>query len=280
MSPIPEDTRQAARQLYGLNQRYLVIGDQVKPKLEKLNWSDIDPFGTSPNGYPALLSLVSLFQYSEHLSDNQAATATGQRLDWKYALHLPLSYPGIPLNSLCTFRKQLASQPAGLKVFQDLIEKIEELGFFDDCSDARPEARDILEVNCLKHCLDRAISTMLPAIEVLASEQAAWLKQVALPHWYTRYLAMHDSLLQATTSTELITTIESVGKDMVYLIQAIRNQPEMKIETYPEVQELLEAQNMFYDFSVDQNCTPGSGMQLYLLCNTCVLRQSMDTPSI
>lgn len=43
-----------------------------------------------PAEAPALLALVTLFQFAENLSDRQAADAACGRIDWKYALGLEL----------------------------------------------------------------------------------------------------------------------------------------------------------------------------------------------
>ena len=39
---------------------------------------------------PAQLALVTIFQFAEGLCDRQAADAVRARIDWKYALRLPL----------------------------------------------------------------------------------------------------------------------------------------------------------------------------------------------
>ena len=43
---------------------------------------------------PLLAALVTVFQMLEKVPDRQAAEFVASRLDWKYALHLPLAYPG------------------------------------------------------------------------------------------------------------------------------------------------------------------------------------------
>jgi transposase len=46
-------------------------------------------------------------QYSENLSDRQAADAVRGRIDWKYALSLELSDPGFDYSLLSEFRQRL-----------------------------------------------------------------------------------------------------------------------------------------------------------------------------
>jgi len=47
--------------------------------------------------------MVTLLQYWEFLSDRQAAHMVISRLDWKYALHLGLTYAGFDHSVLCEF---------------------------------------------------------------------------------------------------------------------------------------------------------------------------------
>jgi transposase len=56
---------------------------------------------------PWRLALVSVMQYSENLSDRQAADAVRARIDWKYALSLELGDPGFDYSLLSEFRQRL-----------------------------------------------------------------------------------------------------------------------------------------------------------------------------
>ena len=48
----------------------------------------------------------------EKLPDRQAAEAVRIRLDWKYALHLPLTYTGFDYRVLSEFRDRLLAHEA------------------------------------------------------------------------------------------------------------------------------------------------------------------------
>ena len=50
------------------------------------------------------LALVSVMQFAEHLSDRQEAFAVRARIDWKYALSLPLDESGFHSWSAREFR--------------------------------------------------------------------------------------------------------------------------------------------------------------------------------
>lgn len=60
-----------------------------------------------PSIAPWRLALVTVMQFSEGLSDRQAAEAVRARIDWKYALGLRLTDPGFDFSVLCEFRSRL-----------------------------------------------------------------------------------------------------------------------------------------------------------------------------
>jgi transposase len=59
-----------------------------------------------PAETPWRLALVSVMQFAERLSDRRAADAVRARIDWKYALGLPLDDPGFDSTVLCTTNAQ------------------------------------------------------------------------------------------------------------------------------------------------------------------------------
>jgi hypothetical protein len=68
-------------------------------------------------GQPAIvpwrLALVSVMQFAENLSDRQAAEAVRARIDWKYALSLPLNESGgnEPIPRMCVAGSQSPQFP-------------------------------------------------------------------------------------------------------------------------------------------------------------------------
>ena len=68
-------------------------------------------------GQPAIapwrLALVSVMQFAEHLSDRQAAEAVRARIDWKYALSLPLNESGFHYSALSEFRDRRFARKSG-----------------------------------------------------------------------------------------------------------------------------------------------------------------------
>ena len=253
---------------------YLLIGDHDRRFLFDLDIASACKPIKESKDLVALLSLVTLFQYTEHLSDVQAAQATGQRVDWKYALHLPLPYPGLAPSSLCMFRQWMSREPQCPHLLTKLIETCSLLGLSLASPQGLPEPGDILGVNCLKNCLDLEIGLMLPAMEALAAEQPAWLQSISLPHWYTRYITPHHSLFQASSREELIETLTSLEGDIDHLVRSIRALDHSNFNHYPEIRALLASWKEEQQPNLPENPV-GSRHAYPIDCSTCIYPQQI-----
>jgi hypothetical protein len=60
---------------------------------------------------------VLIFQALENLSDRATAFAVAFNLAWKYALHLPLAYPGFDPTVLSEFHQRLLTHDAEGRIF-------------------------------------------------------------------------------------------------------------------------------------------------------------------
>ena len=109
---------------------------------------------------PALLALVTLFQFVEDLPDRAAVEALVVRLDWKYALHLPLDAVGFHYSELCLFRGRLLAHGAGRLVFDQPT-------FITDVSTGNASGGDTEELPSIR--AQPAAVVQLPAEQVVDS---------------------------------------------------------------------------------------------------------------
>src|SRR5690606_22452876 len=110
--PMPEDTGRVGAALLDPDSPYRFIGDVLYEQFHDEEFADLYPIVGQPALSPVLLSFVTIFQDLENLSDRDAVFALKDRISWKYALHLPLSYPSFDHTVLVEFRIRLREHQA------------------------------------------------------------------------------------------------------------------------------------------------------------------------
>jgi transposase len=109
---IPQEIRIWGEKYLGDDNLYRVVGDQLLSLISEdefmSEFASMYSRTGRPSINPIILSLVTVFQFLEDIPDRVASQYVKTRLDWKYALHIPLDDPGFHYSDLCNFRKRLA----------------------------------------------------------------------------------------------------------------------------------------------------------------------------
>jgi transposase len=117
---------------------------------------------------PSFLAMVTLLQWRESLSDDETAEAVYLRLDWKYALHLPLEEGTFNSSTLCVFRRRLKEKEKESYLFDKLLELCREKGFIKKNTKQRVDATHIVKhINRIAttDLLFRAVKCLVEEIE-------------------------------------------------------------------------------------------------------------------
>lgn len=243
---IPEDTFQAARRIYSLQHSYLRIGDQLDRILAAVEIGLLDPSASLPGDTALRLGMVTAFQFAEDLPDLSASEATMRRLDWKYALFLPISHPGISSAALCDFRQSLHSSRSGRQEFGLLFEGLVKAGLSTRLPGI-PAGADqiqcegyILTMVCTINRQHRLSLAMKMALGVLSSTRPDWLRTVLLPHWYERYKS--GQLYQSIHSDlgDAMKEVMALGADIRRLLAALQQPDAGELSALPEVRSLAQ----------------------------------------
>src|SRR4051812_5535819 len=184
---IPEDTELAARASFPKGHPLMRIADEFGLLYANDQFSAL----FSPTGQPALdparLALVTVFQFMEGLSDEQAADAVRGHLAWKYALALPLYYPGFDASVLSELRSRLIAGGLELLLLDTLLERLQERGLLKARGRARTDSTHVLaavrSLSRLLHCGE----TVRAALNALAEADPDWLAPHIEPGWLERY---------------------------------------------------------------------------------------------
>ena len=238
--PVPADTARAAEAVFGKGNIYMTIGDRVDHLLANVDVAMLDGLeGKSSAATSAVLALMTAFQFAENLPDHQAAEAIRTRVEWKYALHLPLDYPGIEPAGLCEFRRRLWFDAIRQRVFQQILDSLSEMELFRERHLQGADTIEVLTGVCGLSRLESLVEAMSMVLEVLAASRPAWLLKTALPHWYERYTRARWIGSLPHQHAEQVALAEAIGGDALHLLDAL-TKANADLAMLPEVQALWQ----------------------------------------
>lgn len=166
---------------------YRLVGDTLYAHSHDEDFADLYHPEGKPALSPVLLALVTAFQHFENLSDRRTTMMVRTRLDWKYALHLPLDDAGFDASVLCEFRQRLLAHGADARVFDQVLGQLKALGLLTTRGSQRTDSLALLS---RAHDLGRrelVFETMRVVLRALLAAYADWLRTTMPADWATRY---------------------------------------------------------------------------------------------
>jgi hypothetical protein len=251
LPPIPSDTQQAARQEFLVKNPYLAIGDSFDHIFDRIDLEKFSRFGLDSLDRICRLALITAFQFAESLPDETAALYSQSRLDWKYALHLPLGYPGIQAVELCRFRMAILTFLESEQEFRKLLDHLWEVGLFENPECWETGHRVGLRLVCNITRLDNLMKAMTRTLEALATSHPDWLNEKMLPHWHERYaLPADEKTFSCQIKVQRMLALE-LGNDIKYLISELEKQFKLNDAILPDFSNLQNIWNA--QFKQNQN---------------------------
>jgi transposase len=105
---IPTETVKVARAAFPKGNVYMKMYEQLGQIYVDSDFQSLYPARCGQLALsPGRLALITVMQFSEGLSDRQAADAVRSRIDWKYVLGLELTDSGFDHSVLKEFRDRL-----------------------------------------------------------------------------------------------------------------------------------------------------------------------------
>src|SRR5260221_9253816 len=187
--PIPEETARVARAAFPGGTRCLQIRDTLGTLYTDADCADLFPTRGQPADAPWLLSLVTVLQFLEGLSDRQADDAVRSRLDWKYALSLALTDPGFDQSVLSEFRTRLVQGGAAQRLLDVLLEQCQARGWLKARGRQRTDSTHVLAAVRALNRLEGVGETLRHALNIVAEVAPDWLPAYvtqAHPAWGER----------------------------------------------------------------------------------------------
>jgi transposase len=144
LGSIPPETVRIARAACPKGTLAMRLRDVLGDLYQDEQFVKLYPVEGQPGYAPWRLAVVTVLQYSENLTDRQAANAVRERIDWKYALGLELSDAGFDSSLLSAFRTRLVEQQAETLLLDRLLEVCKQRGWLKEGGKQRTDSTHVL----------------------------------------------------------------------------------------------------------------------------------------
>lgn len=185
--PIPEDTAAVARAAFPKRNLYLPLRDTLGSIYQDETFTSLFSRRGQPAQAPWQLALVCVMQFIESLSDRQAADAVRARIDWKYALSLPLSDPGFDYSILSEFRDRLVTCNTEQVLLDKLLEQLRDKKLLKGHKRQRTDSTHVLGAIRSLNRLEMLGEISHAALKSLSVVAPDWLQDHLQAAWFERY---------------------------------------------------------------------------------------------
>jgi transposase len=242
---MPEDIGAIGSQVLRAGDPYRVIGEQLADIVEDAQFAALyDATGRAAIS-PSVLALVTVFQFLEDLPDRETARQVVVRLDWKYALHLPLGYLGFDFSCLSYFRRRLLEHEQSRLLFEAILTRVRALGFLKKHGKQRTDSlgvvgavRELSQLEMMREAVRLALRALLVA-------DAGWVEARVPAAFRTLYLERRSDyrLTAAERQAELV----QVGQDGAWLLDQLAAEDAAVLRGLAEVATLATSWRQRYE---------------------------------
>ena len=230
---IPQDTASLGQKLLPEENVYRLTGDEVNDVLRA------DPFyqmySVSGRGavHPIILALVTVFQFLENVPDRVAAEWAVMRIDWKYALHVPLGYTGFHHTTLSNFRKRLVVHGQERLVFEQVLNWVQGHGFLKKHGKQRTDSTHILGCVARMSRLELVWETLRVTLCALQETDQKWYVQQIPAVFDEMYRERQSDWRMSSEQVEA--KMKKAGLDGHWLLDLVTERGSSTIRELPEV---------------------------------------------
>ena len=217
---VPKETQRVARAAFPKGNLYLTIRDELGTFFEDEQFIGLFPPEGQPAEAPWRLALVTLMQFVEGLPDRQAADAVRSRIDWKYALGLPLEDSGFDSSVLCEFRARLLEHSAEEQLFETVLSCLLKKGLLKVRGRQRTDSTHVLAALRVLNRLELLGESVRHALNALAEIAPDWLLGVAPSDWFDRYGKRIEQYRLPKEKAERDALALQIGTDGFHLMEA------------------------------------------------------------
>ena len=248
LEPIPEETRRLIRGLGPKGTMVTQLRDALGPIYSDEPFSHLFPKRERAAEAPWRLALVTVLQAIEGLTDRQAAEFVHTRIDWLYALALPLEDPGFDYTILSDFRQRILSAQAQNLVLEPILQLCRERGWLKARGKKSTDATAVLARVQVLSSLESMGEGMRDTLNAIAEQEPDWLQAHLNPEWFDRYVDRFELARLPKSETQRQLLRQLVGQDVADLLASIDegSTPE-PVRSLPEVTLLRQVFAQHYE---------------------------------
>jgi transposase len=233
---IPEDTAQLGQTILAAGSPYRIIGDEVQDFIGVEDFAEL----YAPTGRgavcPVLLALITVFQFLENMPDRVAAELAVVRLDWKYALHLPLTWTGFHFSDLSNFRKRLTEKGQERLVFDKLLAWIQDRGLIKKKGKQRTDSTHVLGLVARLSVLEMVWESLRVSLRAIKRAAPDWYRKTIPAVFSEKYVERQSDY--KLNQDECRKELGKAGADGYWLLDQI------EAGAPPVVQALVEVETL------------------------------------
>jgi transposase len=218
IDPVPSETARVARAVFPKGNRYMTMRDELGILYPNDLFADLYPQVGHYGEPPWRLALVTLMQFSENLTDRQAADAVRGRIDWKYALGLELTDTGFDFSVLSEFRTRLIAGAAEERLLTTMLDRFSDRGLLKKRGHQRTDSTHILAAVRSLNRLEIVGETLHAALNALAQVAPTWLRAQVTVEWVLRYGTSFSDYQQPQGKGERQQLAQTIGRDGHHLL--------------------------------------------------------------
>lgn len=216
---------------------YRVIAQEIAPMFSDQDFEDLYGMRGPIPVSPKMLALVTLFQFLERLPDRQAAQMVKMRLDWKFALGLPLEYGGFHFCLLSEFRIRLVRSKKAALVFDRVLELLKQRGLVRARGKQRLDATHVLGSVRMLSKLEVVTESLRMAVEALEDLLGEDTVLDLLGEELLRFAGAKPNMGKLNDKKRRRTLIEA-GQYALVLLEAVDTHPNPALRELADIQVL------------------------------------------
>jgi transposase len=188
--PVPQETARVARAAYPRGNLYMQMRDVLGCIYADEDFAALFPKEGQPALAPWRLALITVLQFVENLSDQQATDAVRGRIDWKYLLGLSLTDSGFDASVLSEFRARLVEHHAEHLLLEKMLTLFGQKGWLKARGRQRTDSTHVLaKIRALNRVLCVWETSVQRSIVWPSSRQTGYGLTAILNGWNAMALA-------------------------------------------------------------------------------------------